>query len=316
MKHRIWLFWLIFLAFISGNAKAQSVQSVNFKDNTLYPAPLLYTANDMNLKGQVREIDETLIGEKIIKHKYEFNKDGKLKKRTDSISGKFSGYVEYKDTVFYNLPGHTDVIEFKAAPQENTRSLISFKKDKPVKKAVFSNFSSVIGSALKLKDSMLFNPVNYFYDDKGLLSYISYTNRDRLNDRVVKFTYNETGQLIKREEKWEKYEKGWIGNIWTDIKKGEDIFVDEISYEKDGEFIQVNINKQFNKTGIIKIVEAYDKNGLIIKSKWDSRNEQSTYEYSFDANKNWILRREKVKDIISGKETVKYVYRKISYHQQ
>ena len=314
MKQSTLLFFLLSVVLISPGLKAQGTESINWTEHPLHPVPFPYTANHMKLKGKVKEMKETVIGEKIIKYKYEFNTDGYLKKRTDSVSGKYAGYVEYKDTVFYNIQGQQDVIEVKSVQGNNTRSLLSFKNGKLVKKGVFGSFSTIAGSSLQLKDSMIHEVTAYNYNEKELLSKITYSDAAFSNRRVDDFTYNEAGQLIKQEQKRDKYEKGWVQNIWTDIKKGVDIYLDEISYEKDGALLKVQIKKQLNNTGSIKIIEVYDKDGLLVKRNQESINQETTYQYSFDSNNNWILRRETVKNGVSGKETVKYTYRIISYY--
>lgn len=313
MKQAIHLILLLFLSLISCSSEAQGIQSIHWTENPLYPVPFPYTLNHMKLNGNVKEIKETHIGEKVFKYIYQFNVDGKLKRRTDSVSGKQSGYVEYKDTVFYNTPGQQDLIEVSFFEDKEKRSLLSFNNGKLLKRSIFSNYSSITGSALKQKDSMLFDPTRYSYDDKGLLSHITYS-KNFVQHRTEKFTYNEAGQLIRREDKWDKYEKGFVGNVWMDIKKGEDIYLEEITYEHDGDLLKVTISKAYNKTGIVNIVEFYDTNSLISKRIDETGKKETTYQYTFDSNKNWILRTEASKDILSGKETKKYTHRIISYY--
>ncbi|HMU09512.1 MAG TPA: hypothetical protein PKC54_05865 [Ferruginibacter sp.] len=291
MKRKINLFLILFSGTISYSAVAQRIQAIDWAINPSYPIPYSYTANHMRLSGKVKKLSEMWkneYGSDFIMIKYEFSNEGELEKQTYSTNGKEKRVTTYRDTVYAFLPEGITVLEESTHNGETTKTEITFyKKLLASKKLFFAGTTNLSHKAF----------TKFSHSDKGLL-----TETDRLDmgiERIKeKYTYNTAGQLIKIEHIAEDKVNKW----------------QELSYVKEGEFLTVTTWYRFNLGRDYKLVDVYDKTGLMIKSTRESDKIEFTYQYTFDKNTNWTKRIQTAKNLETGAETITTKYRTIEYY--
>jgi len=292
MKIKISYFLILFLGTIPSSTLAQRIQAIDWANNPSYPLPYSYTANHMRLTGKVKKLSEMWkneYGDDFIMIKYEFSKEGYLEKQTYSSNGKEKRVTTYKDTVYAFLPEGITVMEESTHNGETLKSEITYYKMLLSSKKLF--FPGTINLTHKTF-------TKYAHNDKGQL--IETDKLDRGVERTVeKYTYNTVGQLIKTEQTIEMKINKW----------------QELSYVKEGDFLTVTTWYRFNMGRDYKLVDVYDKTGLIVKSTRESDKAEFTYHYTFDKITNWTKRIQTTKNLETGVETITTKYRTIEYYE-
>ncbi len=291
MKKKINFFLILFLGIIPLCGLAQRIQAIDWAVNPAYPLPYSYTANHLRLTGKVKKLTEmwkSEYGNDIITIKYEFSQEGGLEKQTYSSNGKEKRVTTYRDTVYAFMPEGITVMEESTNNGETIRSEITYnKKLLSSKKLFFPGTTNLTQKAF----------TKYIHNDKGLL--IESDKLDRgVEWTVEKYTYNTAGQLIKTEQTVESKINKW----------------QELSYVKEGDFLTVTTWYRFNLGRNYKLVDVYDKTGLMVKSTRESDKVELTYQYTFDKNTNWTKRIQTTKNLDTGVETITTKYRTIEYY--
>jgi hypothetical protein len=291
MKKITGFFLILFFGIVPFYAAAQRIQAIDWAVNPSYPVPHIYTANHMALNGKVKKLSDMRksdFGTDIIILKYEFNPLGKLEKQIYSTNGKEGRVTTYKDTVYAYMPDGVTVREESVFKGDTTKSDISFFKKLLTTKTIY-------GEGAKLYQKTI---VKYTHNDKGLL-----TEEDRLDmgtrSTKEKYTYSAAGQFTRSEHIVDYEVSSWK----------------ELSYEKEGDHLKITTWYRFKQGRDYKLVDTYDKNGLILKSTRESDKQELSYQYTFDANNNWTKRVQTTRNTETGTETVSTRFRTIEYYQ-
>ncbi len=295
MKNKIKLnFTCICLSFITNSLIAQRVQQIDLSNNPFYPIPFSYTTNHMNLLGNVKKVTDFWKSEFDNSYnliQYEFNQNGELQKQTNSRNNQIEKVTTYRDTVFSISPLGVSIIEESIFKGNYSKSKFSYFNKKPTIKTIYGGNNN----------STQIETISYSHNSKGLLI----EEKSDINNIYTKYTYDELDHLIKSED-YATYKFNQYVNELTQWR--------DYTYSKENDYLTVNIWYRFKSGTDFKIVEVYNKNGLLVKKNNEFDKKEYIYQYTFDKNNNWTKKEEKVINIKSGTEIINTKYRTLEYY--
>ena len=232
--------------------------------------------------------------------------DGKLKKRKDLFNSNISSYMVYDK--------NEKIIETG-----------KYERDGSIYEKVFyerNENGKAIKALKKNSENEIKSYWTYEYDSNQNAIEVNTYNSENILTKIQSNKYDENGNNIEMILKAPESENGWkyVYKYNSDNKK-----IEQFRYKPDGS-IKDRRTYNYNNDGnefeqfqhkpdgtIMKYVSEYDEMDNLINHTWydeqGNQTHQTSYEYVYDENGNWITKKSSSKGVLS------MVYeRQIEYH--